>query len=132
MIEEIKMHKQQQGLTMVSWIVVLSFLGVVAVSAINIIPSYLNFMSAKSILNTLKTDSVIKGKTTKQIKMTINQRFGSNGLRNINVKNAITFKNKGSSSNAGYTVLLNYEDRGKIMGNLFFVTVFSHEVELNP
>lgn len=125
------MHKQK-GMTMVSWIVVISFLGVVAVSALNIIPSYLSFFSARSILETLKEDSIIKGKTASQIKTIVNERFRFNNIRNVDAKKAIAFKNKGSSDGSGFTIMMNYEDRGKIMGNLYFVTVFSHEVEINP
>ena len=126
------MYKKQQGLTMVSWVIVISFLGIVAVSALNIIPSYLNFLSAKSILNDLSTSSELKSKTAKEIKVAISKHFKMNNLRNIPVKDAITFKNKGASSRAGYSVSLKYEDRGKIIGNLFFVTAFEHEVEITP
>ena len=126
------MQKKQQGMTMVSWIVVISFLGVVLVAALNIIPSYLNYFSAKSILDKLATDSVTRGKTALNIKSMIDARFRTNNLRNINTKKAITFKNKGASKGAGFVVSLSYEDRGKIMGNLYFVTVFEHEVEITP
>ena len=125
------MHRQK-GMTMVSWIIVLSFLGVVAVSALNIIPSYLNFFSARSILENLKTDSEIRGKTASQIKTLIHKRFSINNLRSIDLKKAIVFKNRGSSEGSGFSVIMSYEDRGKIMGNLYFVTVFNHEVELIP
>jgi len=126
------MQKKQQGMTMVSWIVVISFLGVVMVAALNIIPSYLNFMSAKSVLNDLAADSITRGKSAVEIKKMISARFRTNNLRTINPKSAITFKNKGASQEAGYFVVLSYEDRGKIMGNLYFVTVFDHEVEITP
>ena len=126
------MYKKQQGLTMVSWVFVISFLGVVMVAALNIIPSYLNYMSARSVLNNLATDSSLKGKTPMEIKSTIGKHFSTNNLNNIKVKDAITFKNRGASDRAGYSVTLKYEDRGKIMGNLYFVTEFNHEVEITP
>ena len=126
------MQKKQQGMTMVSWIVVISFLGVVMVAALNIIPSYLNYFSAKSILNKLSEDSVTRGKSAKQIKGMIYARFKTNNLRNVDLKKAITFKNKGASQGSGYVINLSYEDRGNIMGNLYFVTVFEHEVEITP
>ena len=127
------MQRKQQGMTMVSWIVVISFLGVVAIAALNIIPSYLNYMSAKSILTTLADDSsVTRGKSVTQIKGMIYARFKTNNLKNIDLKNAVTIKSKGASGGSGYVVKLSYEDRGKIMGNLFFVTVFEHEVEITP
>jgi len=126
------MYKKQQGLTMVSWVIVISFLGIVMVSALNIIPSYLNYFSAKSILDDLSTSSEVKGKTAKEVKSTIAKHFKMNNLRNIKVKDAITFKNKGASARAGYSVNMKYEDRGKIIGNLFFVTAFDYEVEIAP
>lgn len=123
---------KQKGLTMVSWMVVLSFLGVVAVSALNIIPSYLNFFSARSILNGLETDSEIKGKTPSQIKVMIAKRFGSNSLQKIVKKQPIKLRSRSPSDGGGVKVTLHYEDRGRIVGNLYFVTVFDHEVELIP
>jgi len=125
------MHKQK-GMTMVSWVVVISFIGIFAVAALQIIPSYLSFFSARSVIENLKTDSAIKGKTSSEIKTLIKKRFRVNNLRHINVKKSISFKNRGISEGSGFIVKMNYEDRGKIMGNLFFVTVFSHEAELNP
>ena len=126
------MQKKQQGMTMVSWIVVISFLGVVAIAALNIIPSYLNFMSAKSILDKLAEDSVTRGKSAAQIKGMVYARFRTNNLKNVDLKKALTLKNKGAAERAGYVINLSYEDRGKIMGNLYFVTVFEHEVEITP
>jgi Tfp pilus assembly major pilin PilA len=123
---------KQKGLTMVSWMVVLSFVGIIAVSALNIIPSYLNFFSARSILNGLQTDSAIKGKTPKDIKRLISKRFGINNLHKIDVNKALTFKSQGASARGAFKVLMHYEDRGRIVGNLYFVTVFDHEVELVP
>lgn len=126
------MHKKQQGLTMISWAIIIAFLGIVMVSALNIIPSYLNYFSAKGILDGLVTDSAAKGKTAKEIKKLIWARFKVNNLRNINVQKDITFKNKGAAARAGYNIRLAYEDRGKIIGNLYFVTVFDYEVEIGP
>lgn len=123
---------KQKGLTMMSWMVVLAFLGVVAVSALNIIPSYLNFFSARSILNGLETDSSIKGKTPSEIKLMIAKRFGSNSLHKIMKKKPIKLRSRSSSDGGGVKVTLHYEDRGRIVGNLYFVTVFDYEVELIP
>jgi len=125
------MYKKQQGLTMISWAVVVAFIGIILVSALNVIPSYLNFFTAKSILGDISTSAEVKGKTPKEIKTTITKHFKMNNIR-IPVKDAVTFKNKGASSRAGYTVFLKYEDRGKILGNLYFVTAFEHEVEFAP
>jgi len=125
------MHKQK-GMTMVSWIIVISFIGIFAVAALQIIPSYLSFFSARSVIEKMKTDSNIKGKTPSEIKALISKRFGMNNLRHIDVKKAISFKNRGVSEGSGFIVKLNYEDRGKIIGNLFFVTVHAHEAEFNP
>ncbi|MDH5392176.1 MAG: DUF4845 domain-containing protein [Gammaproteobacteria bacterium] len=125
------MHKQH-GLSMVSWLIVISFFGTIAISALNIIPSYLNYFSARSVLNSLESDAIVKGKSAEEIKTIISARFNTNNLRNINTSKSIVFKNRGASDRAGYKVILSYEDRGRIIGNLFFVTVFQHEVEITP
>ncbi|MDH5517336.1 MAG: DUF4845 domain-containing protein [Gammaproteobacteria bacterium] len=123
---------KQKGLSMVSWLIAISFFGTMAIAALNIIPSYLNYLSARSVLGALENDSVIKGKSAEAIKNIIKVRFEANNLRNINVSKSVFFKNKGVSDRAGYTVVLSYEDRGRIIGNLFFVTVFEYKVEITP
>ena len=125
------MHKQK-GISMVSWLIVISFLGTIAIAALNIIPSYLNYFSARSVLSSLENDAIVKGKSAEEIKNIIKVRFEANNLRNIDVAKAVNFKNRGVSDRAGYTVMLSYEDRGRIIGNLFFVTVFQHAVEITP
>lgn len=125
------MHKQK-GMTMVSWMFVLTVVGVVGVAALNIIPSYLNFFSARSILENLETDPITRGKTSTDIKSIISKRLSINNLKQIDVAKSIKFKSTGTRGDSAYKVILNYEDRGRIIGNLYFVTVFNHEVEINP
>lgn len=125
------MQHQQRGMTMVGWMFVLAFFGVLAIAALNIIPAYLDFYSAKSIITDLKTDPSIKGKRPKEIKTMIGKRFRMNNLRNFNLRDDVKIKPKGSGSNS-LDVVLDYEHRSKLMGNLDFVATFKHEVEITP
>lgn len=124
------MHNQR-GMTMVSWLVVFAFLGFTAVAALNVIPAYLNFMSARAILNDLPMDATVRGKTPTDIKSLIMKRFKFSNIEHINVAKDVTLKSMGAGS-SGFTVSLNYEHRGHIVGNLDYISTFAHSVEVYP
>lgn len=121
------MIKKQRGLTAIAWIVVLGLVGVQAIMALRIIPVYMNYSSAKSIVDGLQTDPDIKGQSPKQIRGIINKKLEINNLFDL-LKNKEAFKFKKTKS--GLTLVMNYEERGPIFGNLDFVATFNHEVVL--
>ena len=121
------MMKRQRGLTAISWIIVIALVGVQGLMALRIAPLYMNFNSAKTVMESLKTDPEVRGKSTKQIKTFLRKRLDVNGLYELrDSKDAFKF----SKSKKGLMLTLNYEERGPIFGNLEFVATFNHEIEL--
>ena len=120
------MMKKQRGLTAISWIIVIAFLSVQGLMAMRIIPIYMDFNSAKAIMNSFKTDPEVRGKTTKKIMYILRKRLDVNGLYYLrDSKDAF----KLSKSKIGTKLTLSYEGRGPIFKNLEFVATFHHEVE---
>lgn len=125
------MRNKQLGLTMVSWMLLAAFLGVMAVAALNIIPAYLQYFSVRSIMTDLKNDPDIRGKPPKEIKTMLRKRFRINNIEGIKIDENITLKTTGAGSR-GFIMDLNYESRGPIIGNLDYVATFKYSVEINP
>jgi len=121
------MIKKQIGMTLVSWMIVATFLGGVGLVVLKIIPAYMNYASVKSIMDDLARDDKIKGQSPKGIRQMLNSRLEVNDLKTISRdKKAFKFR----KVDGGYALVLTYEERENIFANLDYVVVFDHEVEL--
>ena len=121
------MLKKQRGLTMISWMVVIGFIGVQAILAMRIIPVYINFNSVKHVLDSLPSDPQANGLSTTKLRKYISKRLRIENMYELSRnKEAFKFVKK----KTGLTLVLHYEERGPIWGNLQFVATFDHEVTL--
>jgi len=119
-----KMGKQQ-GLTLISWVIVLLFLLFQGIIAMKIIPVYLTDSSVTSIMEGLETDVEARGLTTKKLKILVSKRLRVNSVYNVEPKN-IAVK-KGRDENI---VTIDYEPRGTLFKNLEYIVSFHHEARV--
>jgi hypothetical protein len=117
--------KRQQGLTVISWIVILAFLGFQGVLALNVIPVYINDASVKSIMTGLETDQTVRDKDARKLGDIIIKRLKINNIYSIK-KDNITIKKTKSS----YLVSIDYEPRGTLVSNLDYIVTFHHEASI--
>lgn len=117
--------KKQQGLTMISWIIVIVFLLFQAVIAMNVIPVYITDSSVKKIMQELPNDAKARKTPTKSLKVLVAKRLSINSIYTVNSKH-ITVK-KGRDENI---VTIEYEPRGKLIGSLDFIVSFKHEARV--
>lgn len=115
----------QKGLTMISWIVVLVFLLFQAVIAMNVIPVYISDSSVKKIMTELPHDVKATGASAKGLKSLISQRLSMNNVYSVKPENIKVKKGHGEN-----IVTLEYEPRGKLIGNLEFIVNFKHEAKV--
>jgi len=121
------MIKKQRGLTAIAWIIVIGLVAVQGLVALRIIPVYMNHNSVKSITDSLKTDPDIKGKSPKQIRSMISKKLEVNNLAYL-MRNKETFQFKRSEK--GLKLTVHIEEKGPVFGNLNFLVIFDHEVDL--
>jgi hypothetical protein len=120
-----KSMNNQKGLTMISWIVVLVFLLFQAVIAMNVIPVYISDSSVKKIMTELPHDVKATGASAKGLKSLISQRLSMNNVYSVKPENIKVKKGHGEN-----IVTLEYEPRGKLIGNLEFIVNFKHEAKV--
>lgn len=120
--KHITQMRNQQGLTMISWIIVIAFLGFQGVLAMNVIPVYMQDASVKSIVKDLANDSELRTANAKKIREVINKRLRINNIYDIEKENI-----KIKKSRSGYNVNITYEPRGTLVGNLDYIVTFSHD-----
>lgn len=117
--------KRQQGLTAISWIVIIAFLGFQGVMALNVIPVYINDASVKSMLTSMETDPAVRGKDARKLGEIITKRLKINNIYSIKKENVTIKKLKNQ-----YQISIVYEPRGTLVGNLDYIVTFSHEAAI--
>lgn len=121
------MHTRQRGLTMISWVVIIGVVAIQAIAAMRIAPVYLEYSSVKKIMEEVRAEPKSHGATPAQLTMMLNKRLNINGIYDLQKdQDAFSFE----KTPAGMMILLHYEVRRPIYGNLEFIATFDHEVEI--
>lgn len=121
------MLKKQNGMTLISWMMIAAFCGAVGLVVLKIVPAYMNYASVKSIMDDLTRDDRVKGAKSGAIRRILGATLDVNGLSEIaNDKGAFKF----SKIDRGYKLVLKYEQRENLFANLDYVVVFDHEVDI--
>ena len=119
------MQTKQRGMTMISWVIIIALVAIQGVAAMRIVPVYINYSSVKKIMEEVKADSSSHGATPGQLGIMISKRLNINGIYDLQKnKDAFTYQ----KTKDGMKIVLHYESRGPIYGNLEFVATFDNEV----
>ncbi len=120
-----KSIKNQQGLTMISMMVVIVFLLFQAIIAMNVIPVYMTDSSVKDVMERLEQDPKSTGLSAKELKESLMKRLRLNSVYDIKPEYIKVKKGRGVN-----VVTIEYEPRGKLIGTLDFIVTFKHEASI--
>ncbi len=116
------MHSQK-GLTMISWVVVLSMVVFLAFIALKIMPIYANYFTVKSAMQSLKEDGLMTHSVA-NIHDKLSKRLSINNVNFITQDNI-------AIAESGGTVLLEvyWEEQRNVIGNLDVIATFNEQIE---
>lgn len=120
-----KSVKNQQGLTMISMMVVIVFLLFQVVIAMNVIPVYMTDRSVGDVLERMDQDPKSTGMSAKELKESVMKRLRLNSVYDIKPEYIKVKKGRGVN-----IVTVEYEPRGKLIGTLDFIVSFKHEIKV--
>lgn len=112
-------------MTMISWVVVLAFVGFQFMLAIKIVPVFAEDHTIGTIWKGLENDTALVGLPPKKIRKTIAKKMKMNNVYGFDMSAVKIKRSKGY-----YIVTTEYEPRGKIMGSLDFIATFKHEAKI--
>jgi len=118
--------KKQQGMTLISWIIILVFLLFQGVIAMNVLPVYLTDSNVKKIMKALPHDAKARGLTPYQLKNMVAKRININSIYSVTAEHITIQSGRGS-----HIVIIEYEPRGKLIGNLDYIVSFRHEAKIS-
>ena len=117
--------KKQHGLTLISWAIVIVFLLFQAVIAMNVLPVYITDSNVKKIVEALPADPKAKNLSPRELKRLVAKRLNVNSVYDVTSDDVTVKKGRGFN-----TVIIEYEPRGKLIGNLDYIVSFKHEVNV--
>ena len=116
---------KQSGVTMISMMVIIVFLLFQAVIAMNVIPVYLTDSTVKNIMEGMVADPKATKASKLELKAMVAKRLRMNNIYSID-SDKVTIK-KGRD---GYVIKIEYEPRGKLIGDLDYIVSFKHEARM--
>lgn len=119
------MKGRQQGLTMISWLLVLVFVGFFALFVIRLFPIYMEHFDVKSSLNSLKDDPDLRSGNVELIRDHLDKRLQINDANDI-TDDDITI----TQNDSGYQVNITYEAKTSFIYNISLVVHFDNSVEV--
>lgn len=117
--------EKQKGMTLISWVVVLVFVGFQFMLAIKIVPVFSKDHTIKSIWSAVESDTTLVGASPKDIHKAIAKKMRINNVYDFDIKTVKIKKSQGY-----HIVTTEYEPRGKIIGPLDFIVSFKHEAKI--
>lgn len=116
---------RQKGLTMISWLVVIVFLLFQGVIAMNVMPVYITDSSVKKLMKELPNDIKARDSSPSGLKTLVAKRLSMNSVYSIKPESIKVQKGRGEN-----IVTIEYEPRGKLVGNLEYIVSFKHEARV--
>ena len=119
-------RERQQGLTLISWLIVLSLLVFALIVGIKVVPHYLEHFSVKQVVESLETEPALYEKRPHEIRKLLEKRFKINYITAVNGKD-IEINKDGRV----VTVMVDYQVKEHIVGNIDVLISFSERIEIN-
>lgn len=116
---------RQRGMTMISWLVVLTIAMFFILVSVKMIPTYLENYSISQVLKGLQDDRNSQGLSRAGVKRTVLKRFKINGVYDFREENL-----KITPVKNGLNISADYEVRKHVLGNVYIVMTFTESVDL--
>ena len=120
-------RSRQRGITVLAAILLLIVIGFVAVLVMRVLPIYIDYFSARSTLEGLRSELGIQERSPVDITKSIDRRFNISYIEHIQARDIKIIKKGGSLS-----LLLKYEDRRPLVGNMDVIAKFNETIQLYP
>lgn len=117
--------KRQRGLTMISWLVILTVIGFFIMVGLRVGPVYMEHYSVKNIVQSLEQEPFISRKPVGEIRKMLLRRFDINSIRNV-TRDHLKIRRSGGVT----TIEIGYEQRRPIAGNMDVIMTFNESIEL--
>lgn len=122
--------KKQQGMTLISWVIVLAMIAFFATLAMRLVPMYQEYYGVLQIMKSMETELKNNKLSNQQVMLLLNRRFNTGYISSVKKENIELFRGR---SNAYVTkILIDYEVRKPFFAHIDLVGHFVTEVDVEP
>jgi hypothetical protein len=122
----VSMPKRQSGMSMFGIMIILLVVGAVASVASQLAPLYLDNNTVSKILDDMAVEDGLSSKRDDAIEKLITNRLRINNVRDFKVRDNIDI----SRSRDGVELVMDYEVRMKLVGNIDMIVSFEKTIKL--
>lgn len=120
-----RLVNKQKGMTLISWVIVVAFVGFLFMLAVRILPVFAESHTIESVWKKMENDTALVGASKAQIRTSIMRKLKVNNVSVLTKKQIKIKKLKGN-----YIVSAEYEPRGNIIGKLDYIASFKYEAKI--
>lgn len=116
---------RQRGMTLTGWMTVVALILFFALLGMKIGPIYLENLTVKDVVESLKEEPLITKRSTTEVKSMIMKRLDINGVYDLKSEHVTVKKSPGIMK-----VDVTYTVQKKMVGNIDILVYFSDQIEL--
>ena len=120
------MRKQQQGMTALGLLCLLTIFGFIAFGVLQMVPVYLENMKVVQVMNQTKIEMDGQNATVTDIRKSLGKRVTVEDLYDIDYEKDFKIKRTGN----GYMISTDYSRKKNYFANLYLLAEFEHSVEI--
>lgn len=121
------MNRNQNGITLLGFLMVLIVVGIFAFVAMRLFPVYTEFLSVRSDMQEVADQPGSSNQSLGDVRKALEKRFYISYVENVNLKEHVKLERTGNVQK----LTVAYEVRKPLAYNLDFVAKFEHAVEMN-
>lgn len=122
--------KNQRGMTLISWILILGIIAFFATVAMRLLPMYQEYYSVLQIMNGMETELKNNKLTKQQVMTLLHKRFNTGYVFSVKKDNIELSRGK---NNAYVTkIIIDYEVRKPFIAQIDLIGHFHTEVDVEP
>ncbi|MGB4075798.1 DUF4845 domain-containing protein [Pseudomonas sp.] len=118
-----KSAHSQKGMSVVSWLMLLSVVAFFASAAFKVLPHYFDYMSLEKIITSVETDKAADVRSVNDFYNHVSKGLQVNSIRGFNMQDALKLK----LENNEFRAHLKYEKREPLIENIDLVVRFDKE-----
>ncbi|SDR79430.1 protein of unknown function [Halopseudomonas litoralis] len=123
------MRHSQKGMSFFGWLAVIALFVFAAITAMKLVPIYMDHFALRKIVTTVNEDPSIKINSLRDLHAHINKGMQINSIRDIKEDEAITVTASGTNT---YTVIIKYEVRSPMLRTVDLLVHFDETHIVRP
>ena len=122
--------KKQQGMTLISWVIVLGMIGFLATIVIRVLPMYQEYFGVVHIMEGMEEELRTAKLTKAQANLLLMRRFNTGYITSVKKDNIEISRGKNSTNIT--KIVIDYEVREPFMAQIDLIGHFHTEIDVEP